>query len=210
MFNFWYNWKSGTHKDDTINGGRKSDVIYGFGGNDKLYGNGGNDVLVGGKGDDSLWGGAGNDRLYGGEGNDNLWGGMGHDAIFGGMGNDTIEGGRGNDVLKGGEGADRFIFNPNQKGEGHDRIKDFELGTDKIVLSVANVLASTPGLLALSGDPKAFEGTDLDASNKWNLSASHDGDLVISHPTGAIELDGIKFAESLNFTALLPAIDLIA
>lgn len=207
---FWFKWINGSHKNDTIHGSNKNEIIYGFGGDDKLSGNGGHDVLVGGKGNDMLDGGKGSDRLYGGAGDDMLWGGNGRDFIFGGIGSDAIEGGRGSDILKGGEGADRFIFNPNRAGEGHDRINDFELGTDKIVLSVAAVLASTPDLLTLSGDPNAFEGTDLDASDKWNLSASHDGDLVISHPTGAIELDGIKFADSLNFTALLPAIDLIA
>jgi Ca2+-binding RTX toxin-like protein len=205
-----FRWQFGTHKADALNGRNKDDLLFGRGGDDKLYGNAGNDVLVGGAGNDKAWGGAGHDRLYGGSGDDMLWGGAGHDKIFGGKGADVIEGGTGNDVLKGGEGADRFIFNPARAHEGHDRIKDFTLGEDKIVLSVANVLASTPGLLALSGDPNAFEGTDLDASTLWNLSASRDGDLVISHPTGAIELDGIKFADSLNFAALLPAIDLIA
>jgi Ca2+-binding RTX toxin-like protein len=206
IFKFIY----GTDNNDKIVGTKGSDAILGKNGNDSLFGLDGNDALFGGDGNDHLAGGNGNDRLYGEAGNDAMNGGAGRDYINGGIGNDKIEGGIGNDLLKGGAGMDRFIFNPNRADEGVDRIMDFKLGTDKIVLSVANVLASTPGLLALSGDPNAFEGTDLDASDLWNLSASKDGDLVISHPTGSIELDGIKFADSLNFTALLPAIDLIA
>jgi Ca2+-binding RTX toxin-like protein len=130
--------------------------------------------------------------------------------MIAGAGDDTIEGGTGNDEMSGGDGADRFVFNPDRDGEGYDTILDFKLGTDKIVLSVANVLASTPGLLALSGDTAAFETTDLDASGTWKLSASYDGDLLVSHPTGAIEIDGFKFVEGLKFGDILPAIDLIA
>jgi Ca2+-binding RTX toxin-like protein len=91
-----------------------------------------------------------------------------------------------------------FVFNPNRAGEGNDLLYDFALGTDKIELSVADVLASTPGLLALSGDPLAFETTDLDASTLWNLSASADGDLLVTHPNGTIEINGIKFGEPVD------------
>jgi hypothetical protein len=72
------------------------------------------------------------------------------------------------------------------------------------------VLASTPGLLALAGDPNAFDPEDLDVSTLWNLSASDDGDLVITHPAGSIELDGNDYNASLNFRALLPALEQIA
>jgi Ca2+-binding RTX toxin-like protein len=200
----------GSNSIDTLIGNSSDSFIFGFGGNDTLKGLGGNDVIAGGAGNDMVSGGAGQDRLYGGQGDDMVTGGSGADRIFGGKGNDTIEGGTGKDVLAGGEGADRFVFNPDRDNEGRDRITDFKLGEDKIVLSVAAVLASTPGLLELSGDPAAFEPTDLDASDLWNLGASHDGDLVVYHPTGSIELDGVKFAEGLTFSDILPAIDLIA
>jgi Ca2+-binding RTX toxin-like protein len=192
-----------------VNGLGGHDVLFGRSGTDVLVGGAGNDVLFGHGGDDGLFGGAGNDVLSAGKGNDIARGGAGHDTIFGGRGNDEITGGAGADVMKGGFGVDRFVFNPARADEGHDRIVDFKLGTDKIVLKVADVLASTPGLLALAGDPNAFDPEDLDVSDKWNLGASKDGDLVIYHPTGSIELDGIKFDASLNFASLLPAIELL-
>ncbi len=192
--------------------------INGLGGHDALIGSHNTDVLVGGQGNDFLWGlagrdglfgGAGHDKLFGGRDNDVLRGGAGDDRLFGGSGADSLTGGVGNDVMTGGDGADKFYFNPNRAGEGHDRITDFVLGSDTIVLKVADVLASTPGLLGLAGNPNAFDPEDLDASDLWTLSASHDGDLVVGHPNGAIELDGIKFNESLNFRAILPALELI-
>jgi Ca2+-binding RTX toxin-like protein len=192
-----------------VNGLGGNDVMFGGNKTDVLVGGGGDDVMFGGGGDDGLFGGQGNDTMFGGSGEDIMRGGAGNDRVFGEHGKDEITGGAGDDILSGGAGADRFVFNPNRVGEGADRILDFKLGQDKIVLKVADVLASTPGLLALAGDPNAFDPEDLDVSTAWNLSASSDGDLVISHPNGTIELDGIKFDASLNFRALLPAIDLI-
>jgi Ca2+-binding RTX toxin-like protein len=131
-------------------------------------------------------------------GADSLSGGAGDQALFGLGGDDKLEGGTGNDVLSGGAGSDLFVFNPNRPGEGADVIYDFALGTDKIQLSVADVLASTPGLLALTGDPAAFEFTDLDASALWNLSASADGDLLVTHPNGTIEINGLQFGVGVD------------
>jgi Ca2+-binding RTX toxin-like protein len=195
------NYVNGLGGNDIMFGGKKTDVLVGGAGDDIMFGRGG---------DDGLFGGAGNDVMFGGEGSDTLRGGAGNDRMFGGHDEDELTGGVGDDILSGGAGADRFVFNPNRVGEGADRITDFKLGEDKIVLKVADVLASTPGLLGLAGDPNAFDPEDLDASDKWNLSASADGDVVVAHPNGTIELDGIKFDASLNFRALLPAIDLIA
>jgi Ca2+-binding RTX toxin-like protein len=211
--------KVGTDSRDFLfSKGAGLNYVNALGGNDFVIGSYKTDVLVGGQGDDflvglggrdGLFGGAGNDALFGGMGDDLLRGGSGNDHLKGNSGNDSITGGTGDDVLVGGRGADKFFFNPAREGEGHDRITDFLLGTDTIVLKVADVLASTPGLLGLAGDPNAFDPEDLDVSELWNLSASHDGDLVVSHPMGAIELDGIKFDASLNFRAILPAIELI-
>jgi Ca2+-binding RTX toxin-like protein len=132
------------------------------------------------------------------DGADSLSGGAGDQALFGLAGDDRLEGGTGNDALSGGAGADVFVFNPNRPGEGNDLLYDFALGTDKIELKVADVLASTPGLLALSGDPLAFETTDLDASPLWNLSASADGDLWFTHPNGTIEINGLAFGAGVD------------
>jgi Ca2+-binding RTX toxin-like protein len=211
--------KVGTAERDILfSNGSSLNYVNALGGNDVVVGSDRTDVLVGGQGNDyllglggrdGLFGGSGNDSLFGGQGDDLLRGGSGNDYLGGGSGMDSITGGTGDDVMRGGSGADKFFFNPARAGEGHDRIIDFVLGTDTIVLKVADVLASTPGLLALAGDPNAFDPEDLDASELWNLSASHDGDLVVSHPNGAIELDGIKFDASLNFRAILPALELL-
>jgi Ca2+-binding RTX toxin-like protein len=199
----------GSNKTDVLVGGEGNDILSGLAGDDGLFGGNGNDILNGGTGNDELRGGSGNDILRGDTGNDKLNGGMGNDVLNGGSGNDELNGSVGNDVLIGGSGADRFFFNPNQKGEGDDSISDFQLGTDKIVLSVANVLASTPDLLSLTGNPNGFEPTDLDASPLWNLGASKDGDLVIHHPNGSIELNGITFSPALTFGSIIGAIELV-
>jgi len=135
--------------DDTINGGSESDRIFGGEGNDTIdggsgsdraFGDAGNDILTGGSGDDRLFGGAGQDILAGGSGDDRLFGNeerdiligdMGNDFLSGGAGNDVLMGVTGNDTLSGGEGADLFVFGV---GDGTDRVKDFEVGTDKIGL----------------------------------------------------------------------------
>ena len=87
--------------------GDTPDVIMGFGGNDKLSGEGGDDDLDGGKGKDKLSGGSGKDYLIGGK----------H-----------------KDKLTGGDDADSFVFDVKLKTKWADRISDFEVGIDTIVL----------------------------------------------------------------------------
>ncbi|WP_118136708.1 calcium-binding protein [Oceanicella sp. SM1341] len=58
-------------------------------------------------------------------------GGKGDDTLIGGAGDDVLKGGVGDDLMTGGAGADVFHFNA-----GHDRITDFEAGTDVIRLDV--------------------------------------------------------------------------
>ena len=65
---------------------------------------------------------------------DVLDGGNGVDTIVGSAGRDYIMGGKGNDVLTGGDGSDRFIYSVNQNN-GHDVIKDFTVGKDKLVFT---------------------------------------------------------------------------
>lgn len=99
----------GSSKGDLLGGRAGNDALEGFEGNDHLKGRGGDDRLLGGAGDDFLDGGAGNDRLVDGSGSD---------------------------VLTGGDGADVFVF----VADGAcDRIEDFEVGLDRIDLSLAGV-----------------------------------------------------------------------
>ena len=81
----------------------------------------------------TLNGNARNNRLKGTSGNDTLNGKGGKDTLIGRKGNDVLIGGAGNDVLTGNAGRDRFVFN--SPSDRFDRIKDFTVGEDKIVVS---------------------------------------------------------------------------
>ena len=67
--------------------------------------------------------------LLGGNGEDKLFGEGGNDRLIGGSQDDRLDGGEGNDTLYGGGGGDRFDFAGNF---GHDGIRDFEDGLDRI------------------------------------------------------------------------------
>jgi trimeric autotransporter adhesin len=184
-------------------------ILFGSWTNDTLKGRGGNDVLFGLWGDDTLFGGNGLDFLFGGAGKDSLFGGGGRDYLYGGSGDDRLSGGSGNDFLSGGSGADKFLFDPSNKGEGYDGIHDFELGADKIVLNAADILRSDGDIATKTGDTSLLDATDFDADSTWDVLASHDGDVLIKHPNGYIELQGIKFGASTDsFAELLPALEL--
>ncbi|MTI43544.1 hemolysin type calcium-binding protein [Roseibium hamelinense] len=107
------------------------------------YGDGGfilgsdkRDLLGGRQGDDALEGFAGNDHLKGRGGDDRLLGGTGDDRLEGGSGSDILVDGAGSDTLEGGSGADIFVFVLDGIS---DFIEDFEVGIDKIDLSLAGV-----------------------------------------------------------------------
>ncbi len=181
----------GSDRNDTIKGRADLDFIYGFDGNDRIYAGGGDDVVTAGDDNDNIFGGAGEDRIYG-------------DA-----GNDWITGGTDNDSLFGGSGADKFFFDPSRSGEGIDRIADFDPTLDKIALRTSQVLASDPGIAGLSGDPAKLEVSDFDASDVWHLTGSDNGDVIIVHPNGIIQLDGIAYSDDLTFADLAGALQLI-
>lgn len=116
-----------------MEGAAGDDMLLGQAGADRLRGGAGADTLFGGEGDDRLVGQDGDDVLLGGAGEDALRGGDGDDVLDGGDGADTLNGGAGFDVISGGFGADVFVL---QRQPGtHDRITDFELGTDRFDLS---------------------------------------------------------------------------
>lgn len=126
--------------NDSIRTDAGANVIDAGAGNDTINGGSGNDVLIGGDGNDVLDGGNGGDTLTGGDGVDMLRCGTGNDTVNGGDGRDSIYGNAGNDLLYGGADADRFIFT--SSSDGIDRLADFELGEDTIILS--SFLADPP------------------------------------------------------------------
>lgn len=133
--------------DDRIMAGDGADILYGGPGdeadrglNDRLFAEAGDDLVFASGGRDSVSGDVGNDTLFGGDGNDTLDGGTdgdvlfdgaGDDSVVGGAGDDTLFSGTGDDTLTGGEGADTFAFSA---GDGKDRITDFDLDADSLVL----------------------------------------------------------------------------
>ena len=111
------------HKITERIGGDLVDEFVAFGRGDvRFLGGGGNDFLQGSLGDDYVAGQGGNDRVIGAGGSD---------RVKGGIGNDVISGGRGDDAIWGGSGDDRLLFGP---AFGHDEIRDFEQGHDRIDL----------------------------------------------------------------------------
>lgn len=78
----------------------------------------------------------GADKLLGTYGADSIHGLDGNDTIEGGAGDDRINGGAGANVLLGGDGADVFVFDAG--GGGRDRINDFGVGVDRIVVNSAD------------------------------------------------------------------------
>ena len=197
----------GTNEGDTIIGSNGPDSIRGLDGGDNILAQGGNDTVDGGAGGDTISGGGGDDELEGGNGNDSIFGEEGDDQISGGGNNDNLSGGSGDDTLTGGEGgADRFLFDPSNALEGDDTITDFEVGSDRIVLQAADVLRADPDLPAADGDPTAF-AEQLDASDEWNVVPSSDGDIVIEHPGGSIDFEGIPFSNVTDSFAELAELD---
>ena len=143
--------------NDRMSGGDGTDTLNGDSGNDRIYGSQGGDFLRGGSGRDTLWAGTGDDKVNGGgwddhlhgqRGDDTLTGGHGKDTLSGGRGDDWIHGGKGQDMAWGGSGRDVFAYSDEDlinwtslSGDTHtradqlDRIEDFVIGEDTIVLS---------------------------------------------------------------------------
>ncbi|SFK71839.1 calcium-binding protein [Falsiroseomonas stagni] len=123
-------------------------VLAGTAGNDTLKGGALADSLSGGAGHDYLQGFAGHDTLAGGAGNDVLLGNDGNDLLLGGDGDDQLRGHAGSDILTTGLGVDRVYI---AKGDGQDRVTDFTLGTDKVVLSGITAADVTAKVAVVSG-----------------------------------------------------------
>lgn len=194
---------------DILKGGWGNDHLEGGNGRDWLLGNKGDDYLNGGAGDDYILGGAGNDYvnqsdgddcIHGGRGDDTLEGGAGDDYIHGGSGNDFISAAGGDDILIGGRGADTFFWEVGF-GEGNDVVRDFELGTDKVLFRMQSILDSSPDVAEAMNNGASL-GEALDDSTLWLISASEDGDVLISLPEFTIEFDGFAYDSSITFEML--------
>jgi Ca2+-binding RTX toxin-like protein len=117
----------------------------------------------------TILGTAGADSITAGLGNDSISGGAGNDTLSGGAGDDTLVGSTGNDVLTGGAGADRFVFDSTLGVSNFDTIKDFLIGTDKIVLSAmtfSGFVGSSTGLAITAGNLVVGTGATAIAKDK--------------------------------------------
>lgn len=86
---------------------------------------------------ENVIGGTGKDSIFGNTAANSIAGNSGDDTIDGKAGDDIIEGGLGNDRLTGGAGSDTFKY---AKGDGNDRILDFNSASDQIEYSGFSVL----------------------------------------------------------------------
>ncbi|MBD2463318.1 calcium-binding protein [Oscillatoria sp. FACHB-1407] len=225
---------NGDDGNDTLDGGLGGDNLRGGGGDDIYIldagdniteaGNSGTDVVrasitynLGANlenlvlvGTDNI-NGSGNElsnTLTGNAGNNTLSGGGNIDSLNGGDGNDTLAGGAGNDDLRGDGGSDNFAFGTgnafNSNALGVDRILDFVIGSDKIVLSKTTFTA----LLSTAGNgfnvPTEFESVADDATAA--LSAAT---IVLSRASGNLfyNTDGIiqGFGTGSSFATLTTA-----
>ncbi|WP_288926582.1 hypothetical protein [uncultured Maritimibacter sp.] len=158
-------------------GSMHGDILGGDANGNTLNGLGGADILSGQQGDD---------RLIGHDGNDTLYGGDDRDVLIGGADADT---------MVGGNGADRFVFKHGDTGLGAaaDRITDYEVGTDRIILRSIDADTTTGGDQAFT-----FGGTlTLNQSGGDTIIAlDTDGDTVADaeiHLTGLLTLTAGDF-----------------
>lgn len=120
----------------------------------------------------------GDDKLLGGNGADSIDALGGDDTVEGGAGDDRLNGGAGANLLLGGDGADVFVFDAG--GGGRDRIGDFQLGVDRIVVNPANGYR-----------PWAEDGGDgLGGYGTW-LVYGWDGDAVFLPGVSRVGVDAL-------------------
>ncbi|MEM8588344.1 MAG: endonuclease/exonuclease/phosphatase family protein [Pseudomonadota bacterium] len=122
-----------------IAGSDGRDFLFGTNDDDMILAFDGKNTVLARGGDDKIAGGDDKDLILAGRGDDEVLGGGAKDRIFGNHGNDKIDGGADDDLLSGGRDDDMFIFNfAPDGGFGHDKILDFGLGDDMIVLKNAS------------------------------------------------------------------------
>lgn len=175
---------------------------------------GGNDVFIGTGGTSgAVFGGDGDDRLVGGNAADKLYGGNGNDRLIGAGGNDTLDGGSGFDTLTGGPGRDQFVFQSDlNPGRNLDRITDFTVNVDKIVLEETDFQGiGHAGVLAAGFFHVGAAARDADDHIVYNPS---NGFLIYdangNHPGGAVHFATLAPHLALTHTDFLVTEILVA
>ncbi|MCF2146476.1 proprotein convertase P-domain-containing protein [Desmonostoc muscorum LEGE 12446] len=219
-----------TVSNDTLNGGRGNDTMRGGAGNDTYVIDSTGDVIVENlnEGTDTVQssisytlganlenltltgtaaingtGNSLNNVITGNSGNNTLNGGSGVDTLLGGNGNDILIGGTGNDTLTGGAGSDRFTFN--SRSEGTDRITDFRVVDDTIVVSAAGFGGGLVAGAAIAASRFAIGSTATTSSQRFMYDRSTGALFFDQDGTGAIAK--IQFA-TLNTALALTNADI--
>ena len=126
----------------------------------------------------------------------------GNDKLFGGRGDDLLDGGLGADILSGGQGEDSFRFTTELGNGNVDRIKDFNVQDDTILLDSAIFTELDEGLLDFTAFHKSASGTAQDAFDRI-IYDSNDGTLSYD-ADGSGDIAAIQFAQlstNLNLSA---------
>jgi Ca2+-binding RTX toxin-like protein len=161
---------TGSAFDDDITGNALANVLTGGAGRDVIDGRAGNDAVNGGDGADTL---------NGGDGNDTILGGVAIDVIDGGAGADTIRSQEGSDTVTGGAGADRFVFDVLIGSGNVDKITDFSVVDDTIILDKAIFTTLTAGNLPTAAfviGTAAGDADDRIVYNSANGALFYDAD----------------------------------
>ena len=194
---------NGTPDADTLTGTDSNDIndfAIDLKGDEPLSSNAdGNDIitLLGTYANSLVDMGGGDDTFQGGLGADSVTGGDGNDTLIGGGGSDQLAGNAGDDLLTGGAGNDMFLFRSNSAFNaadfGSDRITDFAIGSDKILLSQTSFGTITSANIA-------FLNSDLAAETS-------DGLIVYSRATGKLFFNQNGAAVGLGTGALFATLD---
>jgi subtilisin-like proprotein convertase family protein len=221
---------NGGSGNDTLNGGKGNDTMRGGAGNDTYVVDSTGDVIVENlnEGTDTVQssisytlganlenltltgtaaingtGNSLNNVITGNSGNNTLNSGSGVDTLLGGNGNDILIGGTGNDTLTGGAGSDRFTFN--SRTEGIDRITDFNVVDDTIVISAAGFGGGLVAGAAIAASRFAIGSTATTSSQRFMYDQSTGALFFDQDGTGAIAK--IQFA-TLNTALALTNADI--
>ncbi|MCV0423920.1 MAG: M10 family metallopeptidase C-terminal domain-containing protein [Roseibium sp.] len=118
----------------------------------------------------------------------------GDDRLFGGRGNDMLDGGLGADILTGGAGEDSFRFSTELGNDNVDRIRDFDVDDDMILLdnSIFTEIGNV-GLLAVGSFQANAAGASYDADDRI-IYDTDDGTLSYD-ADGSGEIAAIEFAQ---------------
>ena len=149
------------------------------------------DTLKGSKLADTIDGLGGGDKINGREGNDTLLGGTGNDKLYGGAGKD---------ILTGGGGKDHFIFDTRLAAGNIDKVTDFSVTDDLLLLDHAIFSKLPAGSLKASAFIIGTKAADASDRITYN---SKTGDLFY-------DADGTGKGAAIQIAQLNPGLKLTA